>query len=152
MKKICSLLAALTLSFVMLTGCSSTSVDLSAAMTDIKTQCSFELKQLSTTDDLQKYYNIAPEDVKQFAAEIYSDSTTRIEIVLVEAVDAEATERVNEALTTTYNSIINQYAGYNQEKLPLIEACKVTQDGNYVSLIVAENGPELLETYYNHVK
>ena len=152
MKKICSLLVALTLSFAMLTGCSSESVDLSSAMTDIKTHCTYELKELSTTDDLQKYYNINPEDVKQYAAEIYSDSTTRIEFVLVEAVDSEAADRVNEALTATYNSIVNQYAGYNQEKLPLIEACKVTQDGNYVSLIVAENGPELLEAYYTHIK
>ena len=152
MKKISSLLIAIVLCFAMLTGCSSKTVDLSTAMTDIKTKCSFELKELSTVEDLQKYYNVDPADVKQFAAEMYSDSTTRIDIILVEAVDANAAGRVNESLTAVYNSIISQYAGYNQEKLPLIEACKVTQDGNLVSLIVAENGPELLETYYNNIK
>ena len=152
MKKICSLFTAFILCFVLLSGCSSTNVELSKVMSDINSKYSLELKELTSTDELQKYYSIDPADVKQFAAEINSDSNSRVEIVLVEAVDSSAADRVNEALTTTYNSIVSQYAGYNQEKLPLVEACKVTQDGNFVSMIVADNGPEILETYYGYIK
>ncbi len=101
---------------------------------------------------LKKYYSIDTEDVKQFAAEINSDSNSRVEIVLVEAVDADAASRVNDALSKTYTSIVTQYSGYNAEKLPMVEACKVTQDGNYVTMIVADQGPEILETFYGYIK
>lgn len=38
------------------------------------------------------------------------------------------------------------------KKLPMVEACKVTQDGNYVTMIVADQGPEILETFYGYIK
>lgn len=125
-------------------------VNLQTVLADINSKYSLDLDAVSDTDSLNKYYNISAEDVKQFAAEIKSDGNDRTEIVLVEAVDSSAADRINSALTTTYNSIVSQYAGYNQEKLPEIKACKVTQDGNYVTMIVASNGPDILDTYYTY--
>ncbi len=29
---------------------------------------------------------------------------------------------------------------------------KITQDGNYVTMIVADQGPEILETFYGYIK
>ncbi len=156
MKKVISLATVFVLCLTALTafaGCSgSKEVDLKTVLSDINSQYSLSLKELSDVNDLKKYYSIDTEDVKQFAAEINSDSNSRVEIVLVEAVDADAASRVNEALSKTYTSIVTQYSGYNAEKLPMVEACKVTQDGNYVTMIVADQGPEILETFYGYIK
>lgn len=156
MKKVISLTTVFVLCLTALTafaGCSgSKEVDLKTVLSDINSQYSLSLKELSDVNDLKKYYSIDTEDVKQFAAEINSDSNSRVEIVLVEAVDADAASRVNEALSKTYTSIVTQYSGYNAEKLPMVEACKVTQDGNYVTMIVADQGPEILETFYGYIK
>ncbi|WP_405353470.1 DUF4358 domain-containing protein [Ruminococcus sp.] len=156
MKKVISLATVFVLCLTALTafaGCSgSKEVDLKTVLSDINSQYSLSLKELSDVNDLKKYYSIDTEDVKQFAAEINSDSNSRVEIVLVEAVDADAATRVNEALSKTYTSIVTQYSGYNAEKLPMVEACKVTQDGNYVTMIVADQGPEILETFYGYIK
>ena len=141
MKKVVSLVTIFVLCLTALAGCSgSKEVDLKTVLSDID------------SNDLKKYYSIDTEDVKQFAAEINSDSNSRVEIVLVEAVDADAASRVNDALSKTYTSIVTQYSGYNAEKLPMVEACKVTQDGNYVTMIVADQGPEILETFYGYIK
>ncbi len=61
-------------------------------------------------------------------------------------------EQVEKALGGRYNSIISQYASYTPEKLDMVKACKVSKDGNYVSLIVAENGPEILKTFQDSIK
>lgn len=152
MKKIVSILCCIVMILATFVGCGNEvkEVNLQTVLSDINSKYSLELDAVSDTDALNKYYNISAEDVKQFAAEIKSDGNERTEIVLVEAVDSSAAERINSTLTTTYNSIISQYAGYNQEKLPEIKACKVTQDGNYVTMIVASNGPEILNTYYTY--
>ena len=126
MKKVVSLVTIFVLCLTALAGCSgSKEVDLKTVLSDINSKYSLDLKELTDSNDLKKYYSIDTEDVKQFAAEINSDSNSRVEIVLVEAVD---------------------------EKLPMVEACKVTQDGNYVTMIVADQGPEILETFYGYIK
>lgn len=153
MKKIISLVTVFVLCLTALVGCSgSKEVDLKTVLSDINSKYSLDLKELTDSNDLKKYYSIDTADVKQFAAEINSDSNSRVEIVLVEAVDSDAAARVNEALSKTYTSIVTQYSGYNAEKLPMVEACKVTQDGNYVTMIVADQGPEILETFYGYIK
>ena len=149
MKKVVSLVTIFVLCLTALAGCSgSKEVDLKTVLSDINSKYSLDLKELTDSNDLKKYYSIDTEDVKQFA----SDSNSRVEIVLVEAVDADAASRVNDALSKTYTSIVTQYSGYNAEKLPMVEACKVTQDGNYVTMIVADQGPEILETFYGYIK
>ena len=38
------------------------------------------------------------------------------------------------------------------EKLDMVKNCKVTKDGNYVSLIVADNAAEILQKYQDSIK
>lgn len=152
MKKVISLVTAMVLCLTALTGCGSSNVELSKVMDEINKDFSLSLKQLESVDDLNKYYSINTSDVKQFAAELDQNSNAPTEIVMVEAVDSTAADNVEKALTDRYNAIVMQYNAYSRDKLSVVEACKVTKDGNFVSMIVAENGPEMLETYYEYVK
>lgn len=152
MKKILTLLIAVVMCMSVLAGCGAAKVNLGDVMSDINTKNSLTLKELSSVDDLNTYYSIDTADVKQFAAEIDSNSNAPTEIILVEAVDSDAADRVEKALTARYNSIYSIYSSYSADKLDMVKACKVTKDGNFVSLIVADKAPSMLDTYYESVQ
>ncbi len=152
MKKVLSLAVSFVVSLAMLTGCGAKEVKLNEVMDKINSEFSISLQQLESVDELNKYYSIDVADVKQFAAEIDSNNDAPVEIVMVEAVDSTAADRVEAALTTRYNAIVGQYSSYTSEKLSMVEACKVTKDGNFVSMIVAENASDMLNVYYEYVK
>ena len=121
-------------------------------MDKLNSDFSLSLRVLESVDDLNTYYSIDTADVKQYAAEIDSNNDAPVEIVLVEAVDADAATRVETALTTRYNAIVNQYSSYTPEKLDMVKACKVTKDDNYVTMIVADKAADMLNVYYDFFK
>ena len=93
------------------------------------------------------------DDVKQFAVEMdKSDPNAPVEIVLIEAVDAEAADRVEAALKDTYDDVLSTYTSYTPQKVDMVKACKVTKDGNYVTLISADNAPARVTTFQNSIK
>ena len=151
MKRIIPLVIAAIMSVSVLAGCGG-GADLNKVMTDINSSYSLNLKSLESKDDLSKYYSIDPEGVKQFAAEIDSNNNAPVEIILVEATDADAASEIEKALAARYNSIVSQYASYTPEKLDSVKKCKVTKDGNFVSLIVADNAEEILQKYQESIK
>lgn len=152
MKKVISIVSAFVLCLAIFTGCGAKAVKLSEVMDKINSDFSLSLQTLESADELNTYYSIDTADVKQFAAEIDPNNNAPVEIVLIEAVDADAATRVESALTTRYNAIYSQYSSYTPEQLDMVKACKVTKDGNFVSMIVADKGAEMLDVFYSYVK
>ena len=153
MKKLIALVLAAMMAVAVFAGCGgSKSADLNGALDKINSTYSLQLKKLESKDDLQKYYSIKPESVKQFAAEIDSNNNAPVEIIMIEATDANAATEIETALAARYNSINSQYGSYTPDKLDMVKACSVTKDGNFVSLIVAENGPEMVKVYKEAIK
>ena len=152
MKKIVSLVTAFVLCLAVFAGCGAKDVKLNEVMDKINADFSLSLQTLDSVDDLNKYYSIDTADVKQYAAEIDPNNNAPVEIVLVEANDADAATRIETALTTRYNAIYSQYSSYTPEKLDMVKSCKVTKDGNFVSMIVADKGADMLKVFYSYVK
>lgn len=152
MKKVISIVSAFVLCLAIFTGCGAKEVKLTEVMDKINSDFSLSLQTLESADELNTYYSIDTADVKQFAAEIDPNNNAPVEIVLIEAVDADAATRVESALTTRYNAIYSQYSSYTPEQLDMVKACKVTKDGNFVSMIVADKGAEMLDVFYSYVK
>ena len=104
------------------------------------------LKELTDVKDLDTYYMIPEKDVKQFAAEINPDtSKAPVEIVLVEATDKDAAAEVKKALDARFQSIKSTYASYNAEEKAIIDKCSVTQSGNYVTMVAADDYDGIME-------
>ena len=140
-----------------LTGCkNSAGVDPKAIMNDIKMQYAdtmTDMRDLEDSADLQTYYYIEPEDVRTFAAAIKTDAADApVEIVLVEAIDENAAQNVYTALERRYNSIVSQYASYSPEQLSMAQACEVTQNGSFVTMIVAEDYDGMIKLVNNALK
>lgn len=126
-------------------------VSLTKVLDSINTEFSIDkdtMLLIEDTDTLELYYNIAPADVKQFAAETTLNSATDItEFILVEAVDSSAAKRVFDALELRYNSQKDLCASYSAELLAVVNKCSVNQDGNFVALIMSNNFDNILEHY-----
>ena len=128
-------------------------VDLTAVLDKINTENNLSLEKVDTTKKLKRYYGIEEEDVKQYAAEMdKSDTNAPVEIVLVEGVDAGAADRIESALQTRYDSVLNTYTSYTPEKVDMVKACKVTKDGKFVSLIIADNADAMVSTFQSSIK
>lgn len=117
----------------------------------INTEFSVDMESMITiedTDKLELYYNIAPDDVKQFAAETTRNSSTDVtEFIFVEAVDSDAAKRVYDALDIRYNSQRDLCASYSAELLAIVNKCSVVQDGNFVILAMCDNFDAVTEHY-----
>ena len=79
-------------------------VDLSEVMREISSQVDVPSMLAHDTEDLYSAYGIQAEDVKQSVAQVAYDSVRSDEIVMVEAVDADAAARVKECLDGRYQS------------------------------------------------
>ncbi len=152
MKRIIALALAAVMALAVFAGCGAKKVDLNEVMSSINSTCGLNLQKLENAEDLNLYYGINTADVKQFAAEIDNNNNAPVEIVLVEANDATAAGNIANALNARYNSIVNQYASYTPEKLDAVKACEVKTDGNFVSMIVAENASDITKVYNDAVK
>ena len=152
MKRIIALVLAAVMCLTAFVGCGAKEVKLDEVLGKIDSEYSLKLNKIENADDLTKYYSIDTKDVKQFAAEINSSVNDPVEIVLVEAVDKDAAANIERALSSRYNSILTQYAGYTPEKLDMVKACKVTNENNFVTMIVAENADGMLKIFNESVK
>lgn len=149
MKKLIASLFSALIIVTYFVGCTTGEADLSAVLNDINSTFSDStenLAQLSDVSELNTYYEINVDDVKQFAAEINKDaSTAPIEIVLVEAVDSTAAESVKTLLERRYNAIYGLYSSYSAEQFDMVKDCGVTQSGNFITMIVAEDYSEMIK-------
>lgn len=131
-------------------------VDLSLILSDINTEFSIasdDMMQIEDTDSLELFYSILPEDVKQFAAQTTVNTATDIaEIILVEAVDADAAERVYKALDVRYSSQRDLTASYSAELLDIVNKCSVEKNGNFVTLIMSSESADITEFYNSYFK
>ena len=120
------------------------SVDLAAVLAQFK--LGEEMMTLTPADLAQLYY-IDEADMKQSAAAMHTSGINCDEIILIEAVDAEAAGRVKSALDTRYQAKLNEMRDYLPDQYAIIESCQVTQNGNFVAMIVAPNASELTDIY-----
>jgi hypothetical protein len=151
MKKVISLAVALVLCLSIFAGCGAKEVNLADLMDKMNSEYSVDATKYETKDDMYKYYNINADDIKQFAAKSDTDSKNT-EVVLVETTDSDAASRVETALTNRYNSIFQQNASYSAEELDMVKNCKVTKDGNFVTMIIGEKASDMLTMFNDSIK
>ena len=118
-------------------------INLSEVISTINSGSPNKMELIESVDDLNKYYSISKEDVKSFGAEI--DQSGIDEVVIVEAVDADAASRIQAKLQQRYNSKKQQGASYSPEDLQIIKNCSVKTNGNIVSMIISSNAGAMEE-------
>jgi len=110
-----------------------------------------EMMELSATD-LLDFYGIETADVKQHAACIATTGIDCDEVVLVEAINADAAARVKSALDNRYQAKLNETVNYLPDENAIIKTCSVSISENYVAMIVAPNAADLVKIYNESFK
>lgn len=153
MKKILAFLM-LAVMLLTLTACGGSQTKaVNVNLTDVMTKFALGSEMMSlTADDMLNMYGIAAEDCKQFAASINTTGIKCDEIVLVEAVNADAAARVKTALDNRYQAKLNETENYLPDEFAIIKTCSVTANGNLVAMIVAPNAADLTKTYNDSLK
>ena len=124
MKKVISLAVALVLCLSIFAGCGAKEVNLADLMDKMNSEYSVDATKYETKDDMYKYYTL----------------------------DSDAASRVETALTNRYNSIFQQNASYSAEELDMVKNCKVTKDGNFVTMIIGEKASDMLTMFNDSIK
>ena len=122
------------------TDSSAASVDLSALMDQIVSQYQLDgLKRYSTTAEAKRYYTVAEEDVKQFAAVTSAANSKITEVIIFEAADSAAADRIEPKLSSHLDSQVNTAKSYSKDTLSMVESSKVIKSGNFVYLVIHDN-------------
>lgn len=98
-----------------------------------------KLYSVADKEELCLVYGLEENDVADFYAKYSLSGVDSQEIVLIEAVDDAAADRIKSALEIRYNSKLNEAASYSPEQLELVKKCSVEKNGKTVSLIVDPN-------------
>lgn len=95
-----------------------------------------KLYSVADKEELCLVYGLEENDVSDYFAKYSLTGVDSQEIVLIEAVDDSAADRIKSALDIRYNSKLNEAASYSPEQLELVKKCSVEKNGKIVSLIV----------------
>ena len=131
----------------------SGSADLKALLDNINSTYSLTgLKVLESASDLNRYYMIAEEDVKQFAAELTTAASEYNEVIIVEAASSSAVDSVAAKLDSHLDAQINTAKSYDKDAQAMVEACKVEKSGNYVYLVIGDNAADINKMIADAIK
>lgn len=154
MKKIFAIVLAcvLVLGLAACGGAAPKTMDIDA----VKTQIMEEVKPVDPLDlpaeRLAELYNIPAEDVKKSACFITMGGSFPDEVVIVEAVDAAAADRIEAKLQQRLADVTNQAQNYDADQLALLKKCKVQKIGNYLALFISAENAAMQEIFANAAK
>lgn len=153
MKKILSIVLLIALVFTLSACGGKKDKAVSANLPEVLAKFGFgeDMMTLSEGDMLDLYF-IDAKDMKQFAGAISMTGIDCEEVVLVEAVDADAANRVKAQLDQRYQTKLNETENYLPDEYAIIKTCSVSVKGNYVAMIVAENAADLVKIYEESFK
>lgn len=95
-------------------------------------------------------YEVAAEDVKQFAMYLNDTGISADEIIIIEAVDPDAAKRVFEKISNWYTSKAAQMKDYIPEEYEKIQKSGVKSSGNVIYMAVcddSEAAEKIIEKY-----
>lgn len=93
------------------------------------------------------FYGIDPADYTEAVFYQSFDSMLADEVVLVNAVDDAAADRVEEMLNVRLEAKAEEAKGYSPEQFAIIEKCSVIRDGMNVIMIVSPKKDVLVEIF-----
>lgn len=158
MKKIAVLLLCLLLALPLAAcassqGGSAQSADLNEVLSEMESKLTINSPlKVDTEDDLVTIYGIDAADVKQYAGMYSGTGINADEIMMVEAIDSAAAGRVKEKLEKRYQDKENEAVQYLPDQYDIIEQGEVRVNGNFVSLLVAQDSKTLFSIYESYIK
>ena len=134
-KKLCTILA-LTSLLICFTSCAGDEAPKNVNVNDVYNEVAASITvpdfiELTETD-IVDYVAVNIADLKQMKVQISAEAISADQIVICEAVDAEAATRVEEAFSTYLNSVKNSFENYLPSEYAKMKDIQVQKSGNYI--------------------
>ena len=91
----------------------------------------------------KKQFDIDPNTVADFIAEVSEDGDFPTTVIVTKANDEEGKDKINEKLNSYLNEKLSNAQSYNTDQVSTIEACKVQDNGLYSMLVIAKNHEDI---------
>ena len=157
MKKVLALAVAVVMAMCIFAGCGdnkggSSNIDLSKVLADLNENGGLSsMKVTSTSADLQKQFDVNPDDISDFIAEVSEDGDFPTVVVVTKAADSQNVSAIGDKLNSYLTSKLSNAQSYNKDQVGTIEECKVKTNGLYTMLVIAENHADvekIIEGYF----
>lgn len=155
MKKItCAFLAIISL-LCCFTACGDNTpkeVDVSAVYSEIEAAITTPDFIELTETDIVDYVAVDAADLKQMIVKISAEAISADQIVICEAVDAEAASRVEAAFTAYLDSVKNSFKNYLPSEYAKMEGTEVQTSGNYIYYAVSSDSDAIEAVFDKYFK
>jgi len=124
-------------------------LDLAQIMTEIESAVTLpeNMDDITNSDLLLQYYGIEADDVKSFAVKINGTGIKCDEVVMIEAVDADALGRIKTCLENRLDDVKNQMNNYLPDEYRIAAACSVRTVGNYATLFISPDANTMTDIF-----
>lgn len=125
-------------------------VNLEEIMAEMKTAFPPEESHDLSKDGLIDLYGIDASDVKASACYFTTVGVFPEEIIMLEAKDKEAFDRIEEKLNIRIESVKVQSKDYDPENYEIAQRCEVITHGNYLAMFISPNFDGLADIFNSH--
>ncbi len=127
-------------------------VKLGSIRSEIKSSLAISDAADLDADSISGLYGINPSDIKDAAGFVVMAGTFPHEVVMVEAKDASAADRIESMLSAKHQSFVEQSKGYDAENYALAQKCKVVRKGNQLSMFLTPDYETMQGVYNRYIK
>lgn len=148
MKRVLCVVFSIVFVLFAFTGCTGNTtnenVELAKILADINDNGGLSsMKTITNTKDLQKQFDIDPNSISDFIAEVSEDGDFPTTVVVVKANDEESLSEINDKLNVYLNTKLSDAQSYNADQVSTIQECSVQENGLYSMLVIAENHEDI---------
>ena len=118
---------------------------------DIQEQCNLPEMREVTEDQLAQQYGIDKTDVASFSAYVATDSMTKDEVVIIEALTESEANSIRDSLEDHYNVLLDETKQHLPDEYNKIKNTEVVKDGIYIRLFISDNSAKMDQIYASHM-
>lgn len=119
---------------------------------EIQKECELPEMTAISEDQLFQYYDIDKNDVANFSAYVSTDSMTKDEIVLIEALTESEACTIRDSLTAHHENLLEESKEYLPDEYEMIKNCEVVKDGIYIRLFISNDADKMEDIYNSYMQ
>ncbi|MEE1125239.1 MAG: DUF4358 domain-containing protein [Acutalibacteraceae bacterium] len=121
-------------------------------VSEIQKQCELPVMEEVSEYQLGHFYNIDKTDVAYFSALVSTDSMSKDEIILIEALTESEANAVRDRLNEHYDNLLSETKEYLPDEYEIIKNCKVVKDGIYIRLFISKDADKMEDIYNSYMQ
>ena len=120
-------------------------------LAEIKKDCTLPDMRNISEDQLDVLYGIDKSYIAYFAGCVATDSLSKDEIVIIEAMDEGEANTIRDRLQNHYDKLLEECKEYLPEEYKIIKKCSVVKKGIYISLFISSEADKMTSIFNSYI-